>query len=407
MSDINKENNNLTEISSDKDDNNKYSRKLLTKKLIKEIEKDGPNLDIIKTLVEQRALIKENDNLTEISSDEDDDEISNVEYSRELSEELFKEIEKDEPNLDVIKALVEKGATINNNYYPNSAIHLLFDRDVLPSNFKLIFNYLIKKGMDINDINEDCNTALHLLCMRNNLNGIKFLIKKGANTEIINDKCFTPLFEACFNHNFELVKYFIKIGAKLDYNDKDENEFSAIEAVCIKKDTLNIRLKILKYLVKRDINYIKNLESALYLLLNNNRNVTNIVRYIIKQNINININNYGMTALACACTHEHTNVVKLLIEAGANINIIENFNPYYSILHILCNYAININNSVKIIEILIKAGAELNIKDYNGNTPLHIASRSGYKELVEILIKSGADVNIKNNKGQTYQFINN
>ena len=49
----------------------------------------------------------------------------------------------------------------------------------------------------------------------------------------------------------------------------------------------------------------------------------------------------------------------------------------------------------EIIEILIKIGADLNIKSYNGHTALSIACLYGYKNIVKFLINSGAIINLE------------
>jgi ankyrin repeat protein len=49
---------------------------------------------------------------------------------------------------------------------------------------------------------------------------------------------------------------------------------------------------------------------------------------------------------------------------------------------------------------MIDAGANLNVQDKNGNTPLHNAARFGNEEIADILIEAGADVNILNNAGK-------
>ena len=46
-------------------------------------------------------------------------------------------------------------------------------------------------------------------------------------------------------------------------------------------------------------------------------------------------------------------------------------------------------------------GADVNVKDKVGGTPLHHAAFNGHKEIVELLIANGADVNAKNNGGKT------
>ena len=40
-------------------------------------------------------------------------------------------------------------------------------------------------------------------------------------------------------------------------------------------------------------------------------------------------------------------------------------------------------------------GADVNVKDKVGGTPLHLAAFNGHKEIVELLIANGADVNAK------------
>jgi len=45
--------------------------------------------------------------------------------------------------------------------------------------------------------------------------------------------------------------------------------------------------------------------------------------------------------------------------------------------------------------------ADVNAKNSDGNTALHIAAIYGYKDMAEFLLASKADVNGKNNKGET------
>ena len=54
--------------------------------------------------------------------------------------------------------------------------------------------------------------------------------------------------------------------------------------------------------------------------------------------------------------------------------------------------AITVSKLHKAIE-LIRAGADVNTKDQDGNTPLHKASQYGHTELAKLLIGNGADVN--------------
>ena len=57
--------------------------------------------------------------------------------------------------------------------------------------------------------------------------------------------------------------------------------------------------------------------------------------------------------------------------------------------------------SAKEIEVLIQQGADVNIKNKDGNTALIIASEKGSLDLVNILLEGGADVQQKDGRGWT------
>ena len=64
------------------------------------------------------------------------------------------------------------------------------------------------------------------------------------------------------------------------------------------------------------------------------------------------------------------------------------------------HYAVR-NGHAEEVNALIVAGADVNAKGYNGNTPLHYAVRNGHAEEVNALIVAGADVNTKADDGET------
>jgi len=60
------------------------------------------------------------------------------------------------------------------------------------------------------------------------------------------------------------------------------------------------------------------------------------------------------------------------------------------------------SNGQKIVQLLIRAGADVNIQDENQkDTPIFYACNSGNPEAVRLLIQAGADVNARNSGGQT------
>jgi len=55
----------------------------------------------------------------------------------------------------------------------------------------------------------------------------------------------------------------------------------------------------------------------------------------------------------------------------------------------------------EIAELLIDKGADVNAKGVVGMTPLHHAVPNGHKEIAELLIAEGANVNAKDERGKT------
>jgi len=48
------------------------------------------------------------------------------------------------------------------------------------------------------------------------------------------------------------------------------------------------------------------------------------------------------------------------------------------------------NGNKEIVEILISGGADVNVKNNDGKTPLTIAGEEGYTEIVNLLLENGA-----------------
>ena len=60
-----------------------------------------------------------------------------------------------------------------------------------------------------------------------------------------------------------------------------------------------------------------------------------------------------------------------------------------------------INKDLKHVKSLIKEGWDVNEKDYNHWTPLHYAAQDGLYDIAEFLIISGAEIDVKDDYGNT------
>jgi uncharacterized protein len=84
-----------------------------------------------------------------------------------------------------------------------------------------------------------------------------------------------------------------------------------------------------------------------------------------------------------------------LIRAGADVNIVDSDGE--------TALSCATSRTLEVIEELLKRGANPNIqsKRFSGETPLHLAAMNGSTQTVELLLRYGANPAIRNNEGQT------
>lgn len=94
-------------------------------------------------------------------------------------------------------------------------------------------------------------------------------------------------------------------------------------------------------------------------------------------------------------------MLKLLIENGANVN--QKDFAGQTALH---KAALTPRGeTLELMKYLIAKGADVNAQDLEGNTPLFIAFAIKNSDAVNLLIASGANTSIKNNEGITYDLV--
>ena len=101
----------------------------------------------------------------------------------------------------------------------------------------------------------------------------------------------------------------------------------------------------------------------------------------------------GETFLHRAC-YSDIAVAKYLISLGADVNAKDDngFTP----LHLATT-----NRNYKLVELLVSEGADVKVKNDDGETPLHYGAYYGSIEIVKYLVSKGAEVNVKNDDGET------
>ena len=106
------------------------------------------------------------------------------------------------------------------------------------------------------------------------------------------------------------------------------------------------------------------------------------------------VDRWGQTPLWEAIQNRFENIVKIITSFKGTILFSD-----IKLSVILCQ--IIVSNDIELLEILIRSGINLNVKDYDDRTPLHIAGEAGMSNLYKILLKGGADPNAKDIWGKS------
>lgn len=144
------------------------------------------------------------------------------------------------------------------------------------------------------------------------------------------------------------------------------------------------------------------------------------IRKLISKQVNLNFRDKDSyyTAIMKAILHCHLDAVKLLIEAGADINK-KTFQFQYTALLIIVNKInhilsqalcdSNAEKEIKILKLLLNSNVQINEKNYEDESALGMAIRYDNIEIAELLIDAGADLNLMIGNGTwalktTYQY---
>lgn len=176
------------------------------------------------------------------------------------------------------------------------------------------------------------------------------LASSGANVNAKDGYGRTPLHVAAFMKQRDAMKALVDAGADPNALDADRYDMVTIASVADDPATLEAALK----------------------LGNRATNVTS---------------RYDGTALIAAAHLGHVEVVRILIKAGAPLDHVNNLGWTALIESIVLGDGGARHTAT--LDALVQAGANVNIADRQGMSPLHLAEGRGYREMADILKAAG------------------
>ncbi|XP_062307267.1 tankyrase, TRF1-interacting ankyrin-related ADP-ribose polymerase b isoform X3 [Osmerus eperlanus] len=257
------------------------------------------------------------------------------------------------------------------------------------------------------------STPLHLAAGYNRVRIVQLLLQHGADVHAKDKGGLVPLHNACSYGHFEVTELLLKHGACV--NAMDLWQFTPLHEAA-SKNRVEVCSLLLSHVADPtllnchsksavDMAPTPELKERLtyefkgHSLLQAAReaDMAKVKKTLALEIISFKHPQTNETALHCAVASPHPKrkqVTELLLRKGANIN--EKNKDFMTALHVAAERAHN-----DVLEVLQKHGAKVNAVDTLGQTALHRAALAGHIQTCRLLLNSGADPSIVSLQGFT------
>ena len=269
---------------------------------------------------------------------------------------------------------------------------------------------------------------LHYAAMEGYEGFINFLIDKKANVNIKNSSGATPLHEATRSGNLKAITLIVNSGAEINAQDAKGN--SALHIAVPPRD----HIAVIDLFLKNGAN--PNLrdehgDSPLHVLVTLNRPPEIVNALLQNGDIDISVRNViGQTPLNLAVQENRYALIPLLLSYGSDIFAADNagVTPFDRAMQVrgpvldamitpesarqkdstgntILHKAVLNNGDTEIIGKILDQKANVNARNREGDTALHIAARMNNREAGEYILSRGGDIFSSNSEGESPLYI--
>ena len=285
-------------------------------------------------------------------------------------------------NVAAAKKLVRLGADAGKGQLPRGN-HTPLLHNIARAQFRDMLAVLVGAGADINAADNSGNTALHRACDNTHTDKIQALLDFGANPNLVNDYGQRPLDELIDNYTYrmtdtpELLAALLKKGADPDISPVAEIEEGPLHLAAQYGHKQSVNL-LLQYNALVD-GYTRGFSPKTPLLIAAEHGHDDIAAALLAKGASpLKTDGQGRTALHLAAHNGNDDLVKLLLEQpGVDINAVDDFGR--TALHHAC-----LREKDDAAKVLLTAGAQSDLYDKNGFTPLQLAIHMGNSDLLPV-----------------------
>ncbi|XP_041097088.1 transient receptor potential cation channel subfamily A member 1-like [Polyodon spathula] len=294
----------------------------------------------------------------------------------------------------IINTTGSEGLNVTDNK-GNTPLHLAVKNKQLES-----CRTLLELGADPNILNTNLMSPLHMaINLRHNEIVEVLLSHSSVDMNLEGDLGNTPVMLACSIDNHEALNLLLTRGARLCEQNKLGHFAIHSAAFSGSKKSMEIILKKgeeLGHQTERHINYVdKSGSSPLHLAVHGGN--IEVIQLCIASGAKIDLQQSDKsTALHFACTQGAIEAVKLMLSTyngGLDVvNLIDG--AHQTLLHKATMF-----DHVELVEYLLMKGANIDSLDCESHSPLLQATTCGAWKTVELLVRKGANVKLKDSCG--------